>query len=295
MSEDKADISPVTEHEHAIPKEVKRFFNPGSIVNPLPDGGYYVETTLKDGNYVSGEQQITMTLGKRIYAPGFYSGNPITEDNFRDFFNRHQITTMTVNGNSFPDQEIPIYFLALPGGMNTDEKDPELSAFMDNMHADEYKRIFLYQLKTADHLAFLMHEQGHCLSGEKYREAVDLMDELRNLRQIRLDSATAEFRKTILEKPSHIDDLPKYSSIPLREQELYLFFLRNEALASQIALREIKKLRQQGLDLFPQDPNLSHLIEAYTYALNTRLSNDEYPGIRDAIEDRLPPIYSLIC
>jgi len=286
MTEDMFDGGPVSEQKRDIPREIKRFFNTDSMINPTPDGGYYVETTIKDGDYVPGGQNIVMILGPKIHAPGSSLGSPITEENYIDFLDRYKITKMVVNGKDFPYKEHQICFLALPGDFDINE-NPELSASMDNMHTHKYVRIFLYQLKTGNHLASLMHEQGHCFSGANYQEFITLVDELHALRQARIPSGIS---KGLLSKRNVT--LPP--SISDREQELLLLGLEIEARASQLGLEIIRDLRQEGNDLFPQDPDLVRVINFYKYALDSRLLPELYPGVREVTGDRLPQIFELI-
>lgn len=301
--------------EQHIPYEVFGFFNPDAKIAKLPEGGYSVETVLKDG-HVEGGQKVKMILGdeqeiEKVVGTD-QNGEKVTAKGYR-------IRMMKVNGGSFIAEEEEVYMMpfqahqkyvtprvdqeeedrlmakeGIPKEFPSDLPFWRLSKDMQDKIQKVYSTsvvvlsdfynsagakngvVLVDSIQKGDHLVVMKHEIGHTRNPTGANTVERIRDDFRNTVTQRY-LAQSEGDKKI--KPS------------FKEVQLFLSTLYEEKRASRVALADLRELTGKKHDPFPNDPGLLRVKKFLTTALMTYLQSD--PDLEAAIGGKRNSIVNL--
>jgi hypothetical protein len=249
--------------KEVIPSETQRLewvFGKEAEINQKENGEWSVNVKLKSRGMVPGNQEVNFDLGNRtdikIGLGDNYSYN---------FENAYQVNKFMVN-NQEVELSSEMYILPEePGvgimeGLSDEDKNKhgEVLNLLNDMilgghsspRAREGGKVTLSGFDAAEDLAILMHEFGHTKK--------DPMD---------------YDRMGFFFMVGAVNDLKQGEHISEESAEVLLQHLKVESEASRWAVQNIEELRNQGVDLFPGDPNLTHIKLLLALSMSTYLGS----------------------
>jgi len=264
-----------SEQQSQISEEVKRFFNPDSIIHVFPENlGYMIETTLSDRRYIQGGQKLTLVLSPKL--------NIIEDINIKDeiapedYFPGYRVLNILTGNGEYLEQHENVYLCPPRSDKHDQDEDEYGFTRQDQMFfRQRYEIILAQKLHTTDHLASLIHEQGHRLANTDIQD--DLLNEL-------IEPANRRHKSRLMYiYGGKNSPPPDYPQPVKREQEILLQLLNDEKVADVQALLKIAETRKRGIDLFPNDPQLSTVKDLYRAAIATGI----YPPMWDILSDQI--------
>lgn len=266
---------------------MKPLFSENTRITATSEINFQVETVLDKGICEGGQKvKLELVLNGEILEP-YMSSTGLEIKPFVCFL----VNTFEVNGEELTSEESPIYL--------TGEREPEYKlellsdddiqmreAYENSLFTDEGgfvtvdRDIALFQLKTGDSLATLLHEKGHILVEDgdlDFDDNLQLKQQLEEtesaLKDLKNSRMFSNISNAFTGKMKEI--VPQDEPILILTKEINKLYKKKIFDERRASIKALKFLRSH-LNMFPKDTNNIRAKLFYSAALSTYIREFKY-------------------